>query len=328
MTDRTVAHPVMAYLAKLLAWIAAALLPLSVGAQEYPARNVTLVVPGNPGGGIDFIGRVYAAEFSKRWKFPAIVENRSGASGQIGAAYAGAAVPDGYTLVMHTDSALAYYLFIKGGFNGDRDLTPIAITMSSAQICVVGTQAPAKTWPALLAYAKANPGKLNIADYPATTNHLEMLRLWNLAGAKVTLVPYNAQAPIVRGTLSNEITGGCITPGGLFEHVKAGKMHAVAVTGRERMAAFPEVPTMKEMGLDFEWTLAFALFAPAGTPKDIITRLQGDVAEIQKQPEVQARIAKLGYDPENRPPAETAELVRRASRDFRETARTAGIQPE
>ena len=85
---------------------------------------------------------------------------------------------------------------------------------------------------------------------------------------------------------------------------------------------------MKEMGLDFEWTLAFALFAPAGTPKDIITRLQGDVAEIQKQPEVQARIAKLGYDPENRPPAETAELVRRASRDFRETARTAGIQPE
>src|SRR5262249_13059739 len=137
-----------------------ALVPSFAAAQDFPSRTVTIIVPGNPGGGMDFIARAYASELGKRWKQPVNGDYKSGAAGQLASAAVASAPPDGHTLLMHGDAILGYPLFIKGGFDAQKELTPLGVIMSAPRVCFVGTQAPAKTWQDLVRYAKANPGAL------------------------------------------------------------------------------------------------------------------------------------------------------------------------
>lgn len=303
-------------------------LPGFAAAQDYPSRQVTMVVPTAPGGSIDLFGRLYASELAKRWKQPVVVENRPGATGQIGAEAVARAQPDGYTLLMTTDATMTQSVFKAIPFDAERDLMPLAIVASTAQICYTPPQTGFKTWQQLVAHAKANPGKLNYVEYPGTTNELYHLRLWKLTGIELTAVPYNAQAAGVQAILTNTAQLFCSTPTGIGEHAKAGRVVLLAVTSREPNAAFPGVPTIRSTGLDYEWRLWFGMMAPAGTPAAIVARIQRDVADVQASSEVQATVAKVGLDPETRSPKETAAIISATGRQFKELAREFGIKPK
>lgn len=297
-------------------------------AQEYPARSVSIIVPAAPGGGIDFMARVYASEFSKRWKHPAVVDNKPGATGLVGAEAAARAQPDGHTLFMTTDSTMTQSIFRQTQFDAERDLIPVAIVASTAQVCYVNSQLGVKSWPQLVAHVKANPGKLNYVEYPSTTNELYHRRLWQLTGMNIVAVPFNGQAAGVQAVLGNTVQLFCGTPSGLPALEKAGKIVVLAVTGREPNPVFPGAPTLRSLGLDYEWTLWFGLMAPAGLPPAILAKIQTDIAEIQRSPEVQATIGKIGLDPETRGPKETAAVITATGRQFKELARSFGIKPQ
>jgi tripartite-type tricarboxylate transporter receptor subunit TctC len=307
-------------------WAAAGAVP--AGAQEYPSKTVSIIVPAPAGGGIDFIARLYAGELNKRWKQPVIVDNRPGAAGFVGAEATARAPADGYTLLMTTDSTMTQSIFRKVQFDGTRDLAPIAMTMVSPQVCFTNNETGFKTWQDLVAHAKANPGKLNYVDYPATTVHLYMRRLQKLSGISMTPVPYNGEAPGIQSILGNSTQLFCTVLGRINELVKAGKVTALGVTSREPVAALPAVPTFRSMGIDFEWPLWFGLMVPSGVPREVLAKLQADVAEIQKMPEVLGRVSATGLLPETRPPAASAAEMTATGRQFKDMAKEFGIQPE
>jgi len=300
----------------------------SVRAQDYPSKAVIFVVPTAPGGGVDFLARLYAEELGKRWKYKPVVDNRAGAGGLIGAQAVARAPADGHTLLVTPDAVLAQPLFRKAQVDPEKDLTPIALVASTAQVCFSHPESPAKSWGAMLSYAKANPGKLTFVDYPATTNNLYMQRLLRLAGIEGQLVPYNGQTAGIQAVLSNQVNVFCATPSGVPALAKAGKVTLLAVTGHERNPAFPDAPTVKSLGLNFEWNPGFGFLAPGATPKEIIGKLQSDIAEILVLPDVQTRIRGIGFDPETRAPKETAAMLAASTRQFAEMAREFGIKPQ
>ncbi len=307
-------------------WAAAGAVP--AGAQDYPSKTVSIIVPAPAGGGIDFIARLYASELNKRWKQPVIVDNRPGAAGFVGAEATARAPADGYALLMTTDSAVTQSLFRKVQFDGMRDLVPVAMTMVSPQVCFTNTETGFRTWQDLVGYAKANPGKLNYVDYPATSVHLNMRRLQKLSGITMTPVPFNGEAPGIQATLGNSTQLFCTVLGRVNELVKAGKVTALGVTSRETVAALPAVPTFRSMGMDFEWLLWFGLMAPSGIPREVLAKLQADVAEIQKMPEVLGKVSAIGLLPETRSPAVSAAEMTATGRQFKDMAKEFGIQPE
>lgn len=298
-------------------------------AQDYPNRAVRIVNPSNPGGGIDMAARVYADELAKRWKTPPVVENRPGAAGLIAAQVVAAATPDGYTILAHSDAAMAYQFFYKSDFNPEKQLIPLAMLASAPYYCIGNPNSPGKSWAELVRYAKANPGKLNFGTFPKTTNHLELLRLVKQAGIDVTFIPYNNAPGKFAAVLANDVQAAC--NGGLSgasELVKSGKLAPLAVATSERVAAYPEFPTFKSAGLDYEGGYWTAWWVPAGTPRDIIARLTADLAEIIKSQSVAERLAKVATDAEKRPPSETVPLIRQAAARFGEAAAAAGIKPD
>ncbi len=305
-------------------------IPFLVLAQagDYPSRPVSIIVPGPPGGGIDFFARLYVGELSKRWKVAPIVEYRSGASGMVGAEAAARAKPDGYTLLMTSDQTMTQALFRKIQWDPERDLVPIAIVATTAMVCFTNPALGPKTWQELVAMAKANPGKLNYVDYPQTTNSLHLMRLFKTAGVRITPVPFNGTIPGMQAVMTNSVQMFCSTPSGIVEQAKAGKLVVLATTGREANPAFPGSRSLRGLGVDFEWTLWFGMMAPAGTPPAIIAKIQADAGEILALPDVQAGIRKFGLEPETRPPSETAVAMSAGARQFRELAREFNIVPE
>ena len=287
----------------------------SVQAQTFPSRPVRLVVPYPPGGITDILARTIAQRVSAAWgDQQMIVDNRAGASGNIGVASVARAVPDGYTIVFGNASthAINATLFKKLQFDPLKDFEPITNVASVSNVLLVSPDMPAKTLADLIALAKAQPGKLSFASNSVgSSNHLTGELLKTMAKIDMFHVPYKSST-----TAATDLMGGRLSL--MFDnlttavpHVKAGRLRALAVTSERRVAALPDVPTMVESGLPgFVVTPWWGVFAPAGTPRPVVDRLNRDIVAVMKTPEVRDFFAAQGTDVIANSPEEFARYVK------------------
>jgi len=272
------------------ALLAVAMLPAR--AQEYPSRAVKVIVPFPAGGTADAMPRVVADYLSRKWGHPIVIENRSGAGGNVGAEAAYKSDPDGYTLLSAPAPPLVINqnLYPKLGFDPLK-FEPIAVMGRVPNALLVNPGFPPKSVAEVIAYAKANPGKVISATQGiGTTSHLTSEMFQTLAGVKVTHVPYRGAAPAL-----NDLIGG--TANIMFDNlgvslgqVKGGKLRLLAVASAKRLATLPDVPTMSETLPGFESEAWFAFVAPPGTPKAIVNKINADINEALRSPEVKARM--------------------------------------
>ncbi|OYU47556.1 MAG: ABC transporter substrate-binding protein [Rhizobiales bacterium PAR1] len=254
----------------------AALLP-PAAAQEYPARPVTIVVPSAPGGTTDFSARLISDHFSKLLNQSFIVDNAGGASGNIGNAKAAKAAPDGYTLLMaYSGYQVANpHLFKSPGWDPLKSFVPVALVIKAPHVAIANKSLPVTDLKSFVAYAKANPGKVNYASSGlGSIQHIGGEQLKQVAGIEMTHVPYRGAGPALQDVLSGNIDIFITTPPSAVGHVQAKSVIPLALAAKERHPALPDVPTAVEQGLPgFELVAWFALYAPAGTPQPIIDKL-------------------------------------------------------
>jgi len=305
---------------------------LAVQAQAYPTRPIRFIVPYTPGGLGDSFARAVGDELAKRLGQPVVIDNRPGASQAIGAEATAKAPPDGHTIFMGTQSGLVINTIARKQLPYDpvRDLTPVTMLFTTPLYLVVHPSVPAHSVKELIALARARPGKLTFASIGnGSSQHLagEMLR----ARAKVDIlhVPYKGSSPAMTDLLGGQVD--MMFEGGVsaLPHARSGKLRALATTGRKRADAMPELPTMAESGVtDFEFTVWFALIAPAGTPRPIIERLNREVGEVLRTRELKEKFAPAGIDFAPSTPEELGERIRADLPYYGKLMRDAGLQPE
>ncbi|MES2183697.1 MAG: tripartite tricarboxylate transporter substrate binding protein [Pseudomonadota bacterium] len=288
---------------------AAATLPIAARAQApaaYPTKTIRLVVPYSPGGGADGNARLLAQSMGTLLGQQIIIDNKPGASGVIGDMAVIQSPADGYTLLFDTFPYAVNAVLRKLPFDPVKDLVPVSQAINMPNILLVPANAPYKTFKEFLAYAKANPGKLSFASYGAGgTAHLAGEMLKRDAGVDWLHVPYKGGAPAITDLLAGQVSAYFANPVSGLGYVQAGKLRALAVTGKKRMAALPEVPTVIESGFpDFEIVEWNGFFAPAATPPAVIDRVSATVREAIRQPEVQKRLLALGIEPVGNTPKE------------------------
>ena len=268
--------------------------------QTYPSRPVRIVVPFAPSGSSDVIARILSLKLGEAWGSGVVIENRPGAGGNIGAEAVSKAAPDGYTLLLTTPAfAVNVSLTKNAAFDPIKDFAPIMLVASTNGVLVVPPSLPVKNLQDVIAMAKARPGELFYASSGyGTSGHLFMEHFRSLTGIDVQHVPYKdnsaAQVDLVSGRVQLWITS---LPA-VVQFINSGKMHAIAVSGAARYSSIPAVPTMQESGVaGYEAVTWYGLFAPAGTPKDVIAKINSDIARIAQTPDVKARFAAQGIDP-------------------------------
>lgn len=280
----------------------------------YPDKPITLVVPWAAGGSTDILARAIAEQLTKSMGQPVIVDNRVGASGNIGSNFVAKAKPDGYTLLVGSMSthAMNPSLMPNMPFKGADDFTPIALVANVINTMVVNPSVPAKNLREFIAYAKANPNKLAYASAGAgSTNHLSAEMFKKAAGIEMLHVPYKGGAPAVLDTVGNQtqvlFSAGTQT----LPHVKTGKLRLLAVTEPKRSALLPDTPTVAETLPGYEISVWYATFGPAGMPAELVTRLNTEINKALAVPEVRARMDSIGVELVKSTPEQLAATLRK-----------------
>ncbi|MEO8102457.1 MAG: tripartite tricarboxylate transporter substrate binding protein [Betaproteobacteria bacterium] len=296
---------------------AAALTGLHAGAQgaaNYPNKPIKIVVPFPPGGATDILARAIGFELQKAWNQSVIIENKPGAGGNAGADLVAKSPADGYTLIMGTvgTHAINMSLYAKMPYDAVKDFEPVVLVAGVPNLLVVHPSVNAKTVGELTALAKAQPGKLNVASSGnGTSIHLAAELYKQMAGVDIVHVPYKGSSPAVADLLGGQVQLMFDNMPVSLPHVKAGKLRALAVTSLTRSAALPDVPTMDEEGLKgFNATSWFGLLAPAGTPKDIVAKLNAASVKALASPEMRERLAAQGADPVGNTPEQFAAFIK------------------
>ncbi len=279
----------------------------AASAQSFPTKPVRLIIGSPPGGGNDIVGRILAQKLSESLGQHVIVDNRGGANGIIGMELVAKAAPDGYTMYMGTAGHLSVNpaLYPKMPFNIDRDFTPLTQVVSLSFLVYLHPSFPAKTLGELIAYAKANPGKVT---WSSSGNgglpHLSGALLNLVAGINTHRIPYKGSAPAFNDLLAGRVQY-CIeaVPIGL-QHVKAGKLLALATTGPARLPFLPDVPALKETLPGVEVLNWYGMMLPAGSPREVVTRLHTEIRKAMNIPEIHAKLVGLGTDPVGSTPQE------------------------
>jgi tripartite-type tricarboxylate transporter receptor subunit TctC len=319
---------------KPLIWLVLALgiaAALGASAQTPDTRPVTLVVPIAAGGGVDTIARVFAAQLSDRLKQPWVVENRPGAGGLVGLDSVAKASPDGHTLVtFETSAVLQKWLHKAVPFDVVSDFAPVAQMATTPLFLFANPALPVANIRELIAYAKANPGKLSVGTPGiGSPHHLAAAMLNAAAGIDITHVPYKGTAPALNDLLGGQIPLIWATPNVVMQYVEAGKIKPLAVGSRQRVAILPDVPTLAESGVPgFDVSVWFGIAAPAKTPADLIARISREIAAIDKMPDVKARTAPLGYDLDYADSAPFAAKIAADHARYGKVIRDAGITPD
>ena len=262
-------------------------------------RPITLVVPIAAGGGMDTIGRTLAERLQERLKQPVVVENRVGAGGVTGVDYAAKAAPDGRTLLLLDISAVLHkWLHKSVPFDVVEDFAPVAQVATTPLLLFAHPSLPVADVKELIAYARANPGKLSVGTPGVgSPHHLAAAMLNSAAKIDITHVPYRGTAPALNDLLGGQIPLIWATPNAVIQFVETGKVKALATASAQRIAILPQVPTIAENALPgFDVGVWFAIAAPAKTPRDIVERLGKEIGEITRLPDVQKRLSPLGYD--------------------------------
>ena len=316
---------------KALLILLATLGALPAWAQDsYPAKPVKLILPFPPGGPTDILGRLIAENLSARLGQPVITENRGGAGGNVGAEAAARSAPDGYTLVLVAPSlAISPTLYAKLNYDPVKDFAPISLVATVPNV-IVTQPALASSMAQFIAVVKQKPGGYNFGSGGAgTSNHLAG-ELFNIvAGTKLVHVPYKGVNLAMQDVLGGAIHLVVIGVPAAGPHIKSGRLRALAVVAPQRLPAFPDVPTVAEAGLrDYEVTTWYGILAPAGTPRPIVTRLNGELAKIMHAPEVKERLAGLGTDPMTSTPEEFAAYIKQEIAKWADVIHKAGLKAE
>jgi tripartite-type tricarboxylate transporter receptor subunit TctC len=317
-------------LLRTLVAIGLALAATGASAQTYPSKPITIVVPFAAGSGTDSIARIVGQQLSVAFNQSVVIENKVGASGVLAATYVARAAPDGYTLLMATNSTHSAnpHLFKSLSYDPVKDFAPVARAGSYVFMLVVNPDIPAKTLPELVAHAKANPGKLTYAS-GNTTGIVAGETLKSKAGIDVLHIPYKSTPPALNDVLGGRVSMMFIDLAPGLEHVRAGTLRPLAVTTKERSALLPDLPSLHEAGIPgYDVTSWAGLFAPAGTSKEIVARLNDEVRKIIANPDVKARIAITGFDAFSGPPETLAAFVQSELANWGKLIKDAGIEPQ
>jgi tripartite-type tricarboxylate transporter receptor subunit TctC len=307
------------------------LLPGAATAQRLSDRPIFIIVPFTPGSGPDVLARIVGEELRKRWNQPVVIDNKPGASGNLGAQAASRAAPDGHTLVLSVNTFLMNAALHKSlSYDPVKSFDPIVELATGSLALAAHPSVPAKTTQELIAYAKANPGKLTYASPGrGTPQHLAMELFKLTAGVDITHVPYTGSAGAVKDLAGGHVNTMFIPVHTVLPLAADNQIRLYALGSEQRSTFAPQVPTLAEQGLSgFEVDLWYALSAPAGTPKDIIDRYNVVVNEILASPEVKEQFAKQGLVPVGGTPQQLADLIAKDLPRWAKVVKDAGITPE
>ena len=282
-----------------LAFVLVALCPPPVAAQEYPVRTVTLVVPFPAGGGNDALARAVAERMSRSLGQQVVVENRGGAGGTIATRAVAKTTPDGYTILLTYTGTLAINptLYPNAGYDPRKDFAPIGLIGSQPSVLTVNPSLPARSAAEIVAYAKANPGRINYGFVPGTVGHITTEMFVKTAGIELTRIPYKGNGPAIGDLIGGHVNMMILSLLPILGNVRAGTLHALAVTTSTRSKLLPDVPTIAESGLPgFSAPIRYGLAAPAGTPRPIVERLSRELRAAVTSDELRDRLAREGAE--------------------------------
>jgi len=312
----------------MLALVAAA---APASAQDYPSRPITLVVPQAPAASSDLLARTLGERLHAAWGQPVIIDNRPGAGGNVGAAYAARTPPDGYTLMVGTDAMMTsnVYLYKNMPFDPVKDFAPITNAGTNIIGLAVNSQLPVNSVAELIAYAKAHPGKLHYGSPGiASPHHLSGELLRQKTGIEIVHVPYRGGGPAANDLLGGHINMAFLSLSSAVPHLPTGKLKILALVEKRRYPAMPDMPTVGETVPGFEMSSWLGLFAPAGTPEPLIARLNEGIIRILTADAVKEKLAALGLAVAPSTPAELAALIKDGLAVRGQLVKAANIQAE
>ena len=302
-------------------------------ADTYPARPIRIVSPAPPGGMSDIYSRLIAARFARLWSQPAVVENKSGTGGYLGADFVARSSPDGYTLLMGTitTNALTSFLFETPSYNTATDFVPVALVAEAEGVAVVHPSLPIKTIPELISFARANSASFSVAaGGRGTAGHLAAELFKTMSGLEqLEIVQYRGMAPMVTDLVAGHVSFGFPTMQTVVEYVRSGRLRGLAVMGDTHSVALPDLPTVSEAGLKgFAVSNWIGLFAPAGTPPEIVNRLNAEVTALMETPEMQARLLVDGGRFRRNSPEEFKAFVLSETAKWGPIVKASGLKPQ
>ena len=310
--------------------LSAVLLVVAPGAcaQDYPARAIRIVLPFSPGGGTDLLARLLSKRFYEAFGQTATVDNRPGAGGSLGADIVAKGAPDGYTLLMSTASlAVNVTLYPKLPFDARRDLIPISQVASAPLVVTVHPSVPARSVREFVELAKKTRGGLNFgSNGTGTTSHLALVMFNQVAGTRLTHIPYKGAGALMTAMLSGEVEIGFPAVISVQPHLRAGRLRALAVTTKRRSSALPDVPTLDAIYAGFDIDNWFALFAPANTPPAVLSRIHAEVVKALQHAESKAFMNSEGAEPVGSSPAEFAAFFAREVEKYAQIVKLSGAK--
>ena len=322
---------------KLNAWLVAGGLTIFTGgvtdlfAQAYPSKPLRMILPFPPGGPTDLLGRTLGAKMAENIGHAVVIDNRPGAGGNLGVELAAKSPPDGYTMVLSSPLiAIAPSLYARLNYDPVKDLAPISLAAAVQNVMIVHPSVPAKTLKEFIAMAKANPGKFNFGSGGSgTTSHLAPELLKSLAKINMVHVPFKGTGVGMIGLMSGQVDTLFIAAPIAAPQVNAGKVRALAALAEKRTAALPNVPTTKEAGVDdYVVPLWYGLLASAGTQRDYIMKLNGEIAKALAAKDVIDKFASAGIDPMPSSPEQFSSFIRTETVRYAKVIKDAGIKPE
>ncbi|MEP6655681.1 MAG: tripartite tricarboxylate transporter substrate binding protein [Betaproteobacteria bacterium] len=309
-----------------------ALPSIALGAEGYPTKPIRLIVPFPPGGPADVLARMVGEKLGASMGKQVVVDNRPGAGGNLGMELAAKALPDGYTLVLAPAGNLTVNpsLYRNVPYDVAKDFAAVSVLAAVPNILVVHPSVPVNTIAELAQYAKAHPGALNFSSPgPGSGAHLAGELFKSMAGVDMVHVPYNGIAPAVTAVLGGQVQLMFAGAPAVLQHVKARKLKALGVASPGRLAAVPEMPTIAESGLPgFDVTSWYGIVAPAGTPTEVIARLQRELEKALRAPDVREKLGGLGAEPIGNSPAEFDAMIRSETAKWRKIVKDAEITAE
>jgi len=311
--------------------LAAALLCLctlgTVSAQQYPSKPIRVLLPYPPGGSTDTFTRIITQRLSESLGQPVVVDNRPGGNTIIGTELAAKAPADGHTFILVASTYAINPSLFKLPYDPNKDLIPIIQAGFSTLVLVVHPSLPPKTLKEFLAYAKANPGKLNYGTVGSgSITHLASELFADVAGISTVNVPYKGTAPMLTDLLGGQLQFALDTPVTSIPHIKSGKLRPIAVSSAKRLGALPEVPTMAEAGLPFEINAWLGFLAPAGTPKEIVQRLNAEINKILQMPDVREKLAAAALEPGGGTPEQFGAVIKADLARWPAVVKKAGVK--
>jgi len=299
-------------------------------AQDYPVKPIRMIVPYPPGGGTDVVARIVNEKLSLELGQAIVIDNKGGAGGSVGTEIASKAAPDGYTILLTLSShTINPKLFPKLGYDVERDFTPISLAASIPQILVANPAVPASNMQELLAWMKANPGKVNYASVGVgSPAHIagELLKL--KSGVQMTHVPYKGGGPAMTDVIAGQVQLAIVSMPAALQFVKAGRVKALAVASAKRSASAPDVPTIAEGGLDVVVESWYGVLVPAKTPAPIVARLNAAMVKVLAMPDVKEKLFAQGAEAVSNTPAEFEAIIKEELGKWEYVIREAKITPE